>query len=443
MTDRGQLDAKVKKLKSSDGPVEVKKFFEEACVRLCIENSGKEFYTEVINGVCEQPPYDYEIPQLSDLEILRTMSDKFSKMTVATITEKIGASRVDNYLSKEDIEGRKQSKKLVDAKKNLYYTFRSLIGDSSVAKCTTKEIWRNNEDKKQAGHHNVFVCAQMIYLTHVTDYMGSQPQDKINRQNKLEDDIRRHRQGDTDLASYFIAFQDKHEAAEEAGMTAHVPMRKVLAFHAGLNKTYSRFLTHYLDKIKPLPTTLQEAFDAAEMFRESNLKSGSESGMKTDEDYRVLVGESSDRNLDNKGGDRSKRKNDYNSAYYSKRRAAVYSLSKGVRVCWDCGSDQHKKPECNGTDAKKDEFERRVKAHSKLMPTRDETAEKPDSGKRPKVSFVKREKTLVAQNKTGEYNDDSGSDQGHYYDESSCFVIRGEDNIFGDDTDEDDPVIHS
>ncbi len=91
---------------------------------------------------------------------------------------------------------RKQRKKLADAKKSLYYTFRNLIGDSSVAKCTTKEIWRKNEDKKQEGHHNVFICAQMIYLTHVVDYMGSQPQDKINRQNKLEDDIRRHRQGD-------------------------------------------------------------------------------------------------------------------------------------------------------------------------------------------------------------------------------------------------------
>ena len=51
MTDRGQPAVKFKRLKSSDGPVEVKKFFEEACTRLCIENSGKEFYTEVINGV--------------------------------------------------------------------------------------------------------------------------------------------------------------------------------------------------------------------------------------------------------------------------------------------------------------------------------------------------------------------------------------------------------
>ncbi len=315
---------KFKRLKSSDGPVEVKKFFEEACTRLCIENSGKEFYTEVINGVCEQPPYDYEIPQLSDLEILRTISDKFSRLTVAAIIEKIGESRVDNYLSKEDIEGRKQSKKLADAKKSLYYTFRSLIGDSSVAKCTTKQIWRNNEDKKLAGHHNVFVCAQMIYLTHVTDYMGSQPQDKINRQNKLEDDIRRHRQGDSDLASYFIAFEDKHQAAEEAGVAAQAPMKKVLAFHAGLNKSYSRFLTHYLDNIKPLPGTLQEAFDAAEIFRESNMKSGYESGAKTDEDYKVLVERNYDRSLDKGGGGgKSKEKINYDAPTYTQRRAAA------------------------------------------------------------------------------------------------------------------------
>ena len=96
--EKGQSSL-ISKLKDKDGPVETKKILVKNCSRLCAIHSGKEMFCEVLNGIFEYPPYDYELPKLTDLERVRTMSDEFAKLTLKAIEEMVGEERVSNFLS--------------------------------------------------------------------------------------------------------------------------------------------------------------------------------------------------------------------------------------------------------------------------------------------------------------------------------------------------------
>ena len=184
-------------IKADMGPAAFTKFFEKLGIETAANQSAVEFLAKVMFGYSSSPPYDFKILHKTDLDVARELDPEFKRLTLEKIVEKVigGEKRIGALLANNDKEKARGEKKLADAKEVAYSIIIKTCSQSSLAKAQTKQAWRENEDKEKAEYHNPFVAITVLYLTHVSEYLGNKPEDTINRQNKLEDAWRGLKQG--------------------------------------------------------------------------------------------------------------------------------------------------------------------------------------------------------------------------------------------------------